>query len=611
MDNQVYPSVAFGDTNYLVVWQGPYWVNNDIYGARVTLTGTVLDPGGIPISTGEGGQHHPSVSFDGNHYLVVWMDGRDVSFDIYGTRVSQSGDVLEPLGFTISTEENAQWNPSLTFGDTTYLVVWEDERGITSNIYGTRVVQSGEVLDTSGIIISTAGHSEQSPSIGFNNTNYLVVWEDSRNMDYYDIYGARVNQSGTILDPSGIGISICNESQHSPEVESNGFSYLVVWEDARSDTSEIYGTLVIPSGLVLNTHGVELSIEGHGQSPSIAYDGINYLTVWSDEHFIRGTRVDILCRVIDSSGINIAIGDTIRSSPSVAFGNDNYLVVWEATLFSVPSDSEFYTLIYGARVTPNGTVLDTQEILISMNGCSPRCPSVAFDGTNYFVVWSDYDINTEQNIYGTRMDETGTVLDTLGIPISTAMGTQISSSAIFDGTNYIVIWRDRRSNNWDLYGARVTTAGEVIDTFTVSTASYDESTANIAYGAGEQSFIVYSHYMGSPYKNERVFGRFYTSTGVEEEEELGLLQNIPNPFRSVTMIHYFVSGKSQQLISLNIYNLAGQLIQTLVNESQSPGEYVVNWDGQDETGKVVPTGIYFARLNTGSFSKNIKITIVR
>ena len=70
------PAVAFDGATYLVVWEEqPPAASRDIYAARVSEAGVVLDPVGIPISKAAGNQRAPAVSFDGTSFVVVWQDG--------------------------------------------------------------------------------------------------------------------------------------------------------------------------------------------------------------------------------------------------------------------------------------------------------------------------------------------------------------------------------------------------------------------------------------------------------------------------------------------------------------------------------------------------------
>ena len=97
--------------------------------------------------------------------------------------------------------------------DTTYLVVWADQFGTSSSgIFGARVTKSGTVLDwNGGILISGAAYAQENPSVAYDGTNYLVTWQDARNWSstHYDIYGARVNKAGVVLDASGKVITNC------------------------------------------------------------------------------------------------------------------------------------------------------------------------------------------------------------------------------------------------------------------------------------------------------------------------------------------------------------------------------------------------------------------
>jgi hypothetical protein len=95
-----------------------------------------------------------------------------------------------------------------------------------------------------------------------------------------------------------------------------------------------------------------------------------------------------------------------------------------------------------------------------------------------------------------------------------------------------------------------------------------------------------------------------------------LAQNYPNPFNPATSIPYQVGG-SQFMVhgpshtSLKIYNILGQLVRTLVDEEKAPGNYKVIWDGKDNSGKEVGSGIYFYQLKTEEYTATRKMVLLR
>ncbi len=88
-----------------------------------------------------------------------------------------------------------------------------------------------------------------------------------------------------------------------------------------------------------------------------------------------------------------------------------------------------------------------------------------------------------------------------------------------------------------------------------------------------------------------------------------LFQNYPNPFNPVTKIGYQIAESNY--INLTIYNIRGERIKQLVNQYQSPGEYSVVWDGIDNKGCQVSSGIYIYRLETGWQSEFKRMLLIR
>ena len=88
-----------------------------------------------------------------------------------------------------------------------------------------------------------------------------------------------------------------------------------------------------------------------------------------------------------------------------------------------------------------------------------------------------------------------------------------------------------------------------------------------------------------------------------------LAQNYPNPFNSYTTLRYQL--KQAGLARLDIFDLAGQRVRTLIHESHEPGFYQAQWDGNNNRGASVSSGMYLARLQVGDFVEVRKLLLVQ
>jgi len=233
--------------------------------------------------------------------------------------------------------------------------------------------------------------------------------------------------------------------------------------------ARMFGVIISSDGLILTSFPIgELDpVYGcGGREPSVAFDGTNFLVVFAQRNSQGGTdvvgyRVTPSGRVLDGpSGIPILQN---ASSADVAFDGTNYLVA------AMRFDNSSFHDIFGARVRTDGQVLD--EFMIAGEPGSQLDPSIAFDGSGYFVVWSDGRDGNLPDIYGARISTEGTVLDPLGISISTVPGAHEAPDLVFDGANYFAVWVDGRADPdgsafppiLDIYGARISPEGTLLD----------------------------------------------------------------------------------------------------------------------------------------------------
>ena len=100
-----------------------------------------------------------------------------------------------------------------------------------------------------------------------------------------------------------------------------------------------------------------------------------------------------------------------------------------------------------------------------------------------------------------------------------------------------------------------------------------------------------------------------SDNGLTAPLDFALHQNYPNPFNPTTTIRYDLKARSK--VALTIYNALGQEVRNLVSDTQNAGRYQVQWDGRDNTGGKVASGIYFYRLRAGDFVQFHKMVLLK
>lgn len=151
--DQRWPAVAAGKGVYLVVWQegeamaGPRDTN--IFAVRVRADGAPLDSQPIAVCTAKHHQAYPSVCYDGTNFVVAWQDFRSgKDWDIYAARITPEGKVLDPDGVGVALAAGNQIYPALACNDSETLLVWSDLRPAQGvpEAYGLRgvVLQNGQ-----------------------------------------------------------------------------------------------------------------------------------------------------------------------------------------------------------------------------------------------------------------------------------------------------------------------------------------------------------------------------------------------------------------------------------------------------------------------------------
>jgi len=467
-----WPAIAWNGSNYLVVWNSAPSTNlGDIYACRVSPEGVMLDGfGGFLVASNSDEDWGASVACDGTDWFVVWqlgyLDAPETK--ILGTKITALGQVVTPGGARICQTESWQCEPTVAWTGGAYMVAFHGYPNDpnAADVYATRVLADGTVLDPNGILVCSAiGYQGKTSVARLGPGVGLIAWEDSRSPIGRDIYAARVSETGLVADPNGFAVCTAPGDQRFPCASSATAGCVLAWQDYRLSPYAAYAARVAPDGTVLEPGGIRVSTTGTYQArPQVATDSDTCVFAWAEAPAGDEGASDVMAKRFVFGGVpggsdpfRITRAAPYQRSLAVCRTTTGFMTAFEENdtgpynpdLFIAPLDAD-------GNITPAG------EILVKGDSEWDVLPAVAFDGTDCLVVW----VNTRSDmgdIYGVRVTPQGLILDPAPIPICVAEEPQIPVTVGYGGGVYLVVWEDGRGEKMHIYGARVTPDGTVLD----------------------------------------------------------------------------------------------------------------------------------------------------
>ncbi len=149
---------------------------------------------------------------------------------------------------------------------------------------------------------------------------------------------------------------------------------------------------------------------------------------------------------------------------------------------------------------------------------------------------------------------------------------------------------------------------------TLSSGNWIERTVNLSAYEGQTIYIAFRHYNVTDMFYIKLDDVWVGNTTSESDLTVSLTgnrlnANYPNPFNPETSINFTVANEG--LVSIEIFNSKGQRVKTLVNENYPKGNYKVAWQGQDDSGRNVGSGLYFYRMKSGSYTATRKMILMK
>jgi hypothetical protein len=521
--------------------------------------------------------------------IIAWTDMRDgVSFDIYAQRVLASG-LVDPgwpaNGRAICTAIGNQGNLRLVEdGAGGAILIWTDARnGPALDLYAHHLLPSGAVdpaWPTNGLAVCTADSTQyQIRPVSDGAGGALVCWTDRRSLTNNDIYAAHILGNGT-MDPAWpvSGLAVCTAIGDQTDwamVRGAGNAAIVVWNDNRSGSYDIYAQRVLPTGTVDPSWPVDgapvSAYPGNQQIPDAASDGAGGVFVaWLD--YRSGATADIYSAHMLAAGV-LDLTWPPNGQPLCTAGGDQLQVRMIAT---APGEAIVAWMdqrtgpydIYAQRVAgPTGSWPSDGQALCTAGG-EQRNPSLASDGSGGVLVsWHDSRNGGALDIFAHHLLASGDVDGVWpinGRALSTAARTQQEPRIVADGSGGgIVSWFDFRIGlgTSDIFAQRVQANGQLGGTVVDVPAQ----------------------------------------TGLEF-----VLESIhPNPSRGGPLTVRFSLGTSER-VTVELVDLAGRRMSAQDMGLLGPGRHAIELAPAGR----IPAGLYFVRVLAGSSSRSHSAVIL-
>jgi hypothetical protein len=420
--------VTDGKGGAIIAWEdsrNSTLTQTDIYVQRIDKNGNAKwTINGITVCSNDSDQAAIGIAADGKGgAILIWGDTRNGKKDIYAQKVDSTGVIQWAAnGVAVCMKAGAQSAPKIiSDGTGGGIVVWEDSLAANPDIYAQRISSAGAIMwAAAGVGICTNSLSQNNPRITSDSVGgAVIVWQDFRNGNDYDIYAQRVNASGTALWTAQ-GALVCNAvgTQNNPKVKPDGSSgAIIAWVDKRGVAHDVYAQRMSASGAPQWTANGVVICNATGSQSALA---------------------------ITTSGISGAI------------------IAWK------DQRSGAYEDVYVQKISLTGAVAwAANGIAIASGPLSQKNVSIAGDGSGgAIMVWQDSSA-TGWDVYAQKVDGSGAKQWTAaGVPIGTAAGDQTYPDNVSDGGGgCIFAFQDKRNTlDFDVYAHHLYSNGTTVNT---------------------------------------------------------------------------------------------------------------------------------------------------
>lgn len=590
----------------IVAWDNVAVGGNDILVQRLDSDGNMkYAASGQSICAADGYQMYPQIISDElGGAIIAWYDRRNgIDWDVYTQRITNLGSTLWTInGEAICTVSGPQNLTGLVRDDMRgAIITWYDYRISGPGIYAQRIDRYGAVqwgADGKMVIDEEYGFASFAVSNGLGGA--IISWTLHQQESYdYDIFAQNIDAGGDALWPAdGICVTNAWEDQNNHRITSDGRGGAVIsWEDKRNGTtSDIYAQRIeadgywgYPSPFI---HEVRDVPGDQGGYINLSWNA-SRLDLWPDQmitHYSVWRAINTAVPIAFADGAVSFISDVNelcfdrQGTVILMEQSESQLFYWElvttqdansyetyskflATHFDSTSEcTEYYYFQVAAHASdPAKSWTSPPDSGYSVDNLAP-CPPAALAGEQQYI------------------------------PIGLLLTWNLNSEADLD---CYAVYRGLTEEFEPGPGNLVASP---CDTFALDTgwtwdSGYFYKVSAIDIHGNESSFAL----LGPT----EITGEDIPDTPSNNY----LAQNYPNPFNPMTTIAFRLKAPAN--VSLKIYDSSGRIVRVLVNEKREAARYVEEWNGKDNDGRPVASGIYFYRLAAGDFVQTRKMVLLR
>ena len=621
-----------GDNNggVYVTWEdsrnGNY-PNIDIYSQHLDSDGAELwEAGGLAVCDQPGPQIGNAIKVNNGNIFINWSDSRNGSIGLFYQVYNSAGVMALDLdGEQIfwGLSGNSEEINTINTNDGKYFA-WADTRKgyLGKQLFVQKIDADGNTYfaENGNEVTEKYGESSQEflQAIPHHENGIALTWQEQRDV-FPRVYFQHMDQDGNIAAQYGIAVTTeADRDQKKPHISELNGEYYIVWEDMDNNWSQnIYAQKITDNEIQWANRGIQVDFAPMGQGDLVLFDVVKNYVIYSKtfmgDIYVKALNPDgTTVAGFPETGLPICIDPTSQSNAKGIMTDEGILIIWE-DLRNDDSD------IYGQMITTDGEILWEENGVPLVQAVGDQKGFIAMtDGDDVVISWEDLANDGTADIAINNFDFDGVSLWPELYAVERD-STQQSIDIEKIGENYMIVYEDLATEMSDIYMQFVNTSGNISSDsdfgivlcdaskkqYTPKIMKVDEDTAIVGWIDGRSS---------GKEEIKGLFAQKIVISGVDNEEDnvevpSMELSNYPNPFNPSTSIKFNI--ESPQEVTLEVFNIRGQLVKTLVNDDLAEGYHTIKWNGNDNNDNRVSSGLYMYKLSTEKKSQTNKMLLLK